>query len=164
MMSMTTRPPTSWSRQARSIPCGNTAARVISNIAGALVFLVAVGGCQPSRAVTPLTPHLARTTHQDLLSKLSRAGMPETAQNSVVISITSVLGLTLSDRTFAYREPFPQLPEVDATATRRSERCASVVAVARMSEPKLKINVLGTYCMVAPGEWTSNFQSVAPAF
>jgi hypothetical protein len=127
-------------------------------------FAIAVAAvfCLPCAALSPLTPRFTNSTRLEMESRLAAVGLPEVAHSSVWIAIMSALGFQPDDQTFHYREPYPQLPEVDVTATAVSRECSEVVADIRMARANVQARLRGRYCLVGPAEWEARSQSVQP--
>ena len=130
-------------------------------------FALALAFSLPCAALVPLTPSLTHSAHSELKSRLAAVGLPEVAHSSVEIAVTAVLDFQPGDRSFHYREPYPQLPEVDATAV--SPQCATVVANIRLldirllGQPEVRARLFGRYCLVGPAMWESKSQTVQPS-
>jgi hypothetical protein len=112
----------------------------------------------PGVAVTPLTPRLAAATQQALLAGLTRAGLPDVAQNSVVIAVTAALGFEPKATTFTHEQAAPHLPRVVVGAEPAADGCARVDA--RVTLDPAALRVRGTYCLVGAAEWRSVDQVV----
>jgi len=110
--------------------------------------------------LSPLSPRLAATTHAALLADLTRLGLPEVAQNSVVIGVTAVLGFKPESTAYRYSEPYPQLPKIEAHAEPTGPACARVDVMVSHDNPVLRLNVVGTYCLVGVAVWQSDDQVV----
>lgn len=123
---------------------------------GALLSTLPMG----ASAVTPLWPRLTDETRIGLLEGLRRAGLPEAAHNSVVIAITSVLGLEAADRSVDERSRYPQLPAMTGRAKRVSQTCSRVEISAGLSSEKDAVAVEGEYCLAGRARWTATRQTV----
>ena len=110
--------------------------------------------------MSPLTPRLTDGTRLALLDELTRQGLPEVAQNSVVIGVTAVLGDKPQSAAYTYDEPYPQLPKIDAKARPAGPRCARADVLVSHEAPALRLRVHGTYCLVGNAVWQSDDQSV----
>lgn len=128
----------------------------LASIAAAMTTMTA-------QALSPLTPRLSPDTHAELLDGLTSAGLPEVAQNSVVIAMAGALGFEPADAVIDYAQPYPQLPLVAGQVTRVSDSCARLTAQVRMPTQKAAdaITVSGTYCLVGPAEWRASEQRVS---
>lgn len=114
-------------------------------------------------AVTPVTPRLEPATHKELLAALGQAGLPEVAQNSVVLAITRALGFEPGSRSIDDPSSYQHLPSVRGQATPVSGQCAEVQLRAWLPADTVAggLVVEGTYCLVGLAEWRAERQSVA---
>ena len=123
-------------------------------------LLLAAGG---AHAVMPITPQLDAASRAALVRSLAEAGIPEAGSSAVLISLTSVLGTGPAARRHRYRQPYPQLPDVDARAQPGQAGCANVRLEARpKAEPRRRVAITGTYCLSDPARyiWTARALSV----
>ncbi len=137
--------------------------RNLSRLATLTVALAAHPAAHP---VTPVTPSLTAPTRADLVQQLSAAQFSEAAQSGVFAALTGVLGMEPAARSFAYDQPYPQLPKAQAEAVRLSDQCARVRLTAWMAATgnKPKVQLDGTYCLQGMARWhaTSQVIEVAP--
>ncbi len=127
------------------------------------VMVLFFGAHSALRALGPLTPALTSETQAALLQRLTDAGFPAVAQNSVVLALTAALGLEPATREFSYDEPYPQLPKARAESVKLTGSCARAKVTAWFAAPadgRPKIAVEGTYCLQGAARWRSTSQVV----
>ncbi|GJE05103.1 MAG: hypothetical protein COT28_11240 [Methylobacterium sp. CG08_land_8_20_14_0_20_71_15] len=103
------------------------------------------------RAVTPMSPHLDRASLISLSDALSAAGISDVEGSAVQVALLAVLGSAPAERRYRYREPYPQLPDVDAAAAASGNGCAEVTLHIRpKGAARRPAAILGVYCLLDP--------------
>lgn len=109
---------------------------------------ILLAAATPGQAVRPASPQLDQASRLALVRALSAAGISETGSSAVLNSLLSVLGTRPASRRYRYREPYPQLPDVDAAARPVQDGCARVDLTARSkAEPRRPVAIRGVYCL-----------------
>ncbi len=116
-----------------------------------LLVLTPVAG----KAVVPASPQLERLSRNALVKALAEAGIPEDGSSAVLNALLFVLGTEPAGRQYRYSEPYPQLPDVNATAVPAEEGCAKVeLTVMPKTEPKRPVKLNGLYCLEDRASYT----------
>lgn len=114
------------------------------------LLMTFAGACLATSAgaTTPASPELDRTSRDALIAELERSGIDGTASSAVLIALERVLGMSAADRTYGYRERYPQLPDVDAAARKVDDKCVHATLIVRpKAEPRTPVPVDGYYCL-----------------
>jgi len=113
-------------------------------------------------AVRPMTPNLERESREALVEALGKAGIPETGSSAVLVALERVLGVEPANRDYRYREPYPQLPVVDAVAVPAEAGCAKVdLTASPKAEPRRQVRLSGVYCLAEAATYTWRARSQA---
>lgn len=99
-------------------------------------------------AVVPQSPSLERESRERLDRELDGAGIGEVARSAVMVTLFGALGAEPTDGQYRYREPYPQLPDVDAVARPVRPNCTAVaLTVMPKAERAGVVIVNGLYCI-----------------
>ncbi|MGO4336461.1 hypothetical protein AB4037_16265 [Labrys sp. KB_33_2] len=123
--------------------------------AGFALILVLLLAPTDGRAVLPASPQLERESRNALMKALGEAGISETGSSAVLSTLLSVLGTEPAARQYRYSEPYPQLPDVTATAVPAEADCARAeLTVLPKTEPRRPVTLHGLYCLVDRASYT----------
>ena len=111
--------------------------------------------------MTPLNVRLAATSRTDLLQRLQAVELPAVAHNSVLLSLTGVLGPGTEPLRYNYAPPAPHLPTIVAASTVDENGCRAVMLNGNYPQnAQLTFLVEGTYCFTEGQEWHATAQTV----
>lgn len=138
------------------------AASLRFTLGGALILVGDLSLNQPAAALSPLSPKLEPASQQQLHKRLRALDYPEVAEPSVLLGLTSALGLKAESHTQEERSRYAHLPSVRTEVQALSATCAQVRLQAWFSSqtPNTGLEVQGRYCLQGPGLWQGEHTTV----